>query len=103
MLDGTTRLKKALARRSVDRPPCICPGGMMNMVTRELMERSGFFWPEAHTNPSLMAALAAEAHTAGCFENYGLPFCMTVEAEALGSRGGPRQCDIRAARCGLCP
>ena len=85
MLDGKTRLKKAFAREPTDRPPCICPGGMMNMVTRELMERSGLFWPEAHSDPVLMAELAAEAHNAGCFENYGLPFCMTVEAEALGA------------------
>ncbi len=99
MLDGTTRLKNVLARRPVDRPPCICPGGMMNMVTRELMERSGLFWPQAHTDPALMAALAAEAHSAGCFENYGLPFCMTVEAEALGARVdlGNATCEPRVA------
>jgi len=86
MLDEKTRLKKALAREPMDRPPCICPGGMMNMVTRELMEQSGLFWPKAHTDPSMMARLAAAAYDAHCFENYGLPFCMTVEAEALGAR-----------------
>jgi len=86
MLDGKTRLQKALAREPVDRPPCICPGGMMNMATRELMEEAGLFWPEAHTDPVRMAALAAAACEARCFENYGLPFCMTVEAEALGAQ-----------------
>ncbi|OLN28928.1 Methylcobalamin methyltransferase MMP0831 [Desulfovibrio sp. DV] len=85
MLDEKTRLQKALAREPVDRPPCICPGGMMNMVTRELMEASGLFLPEAHTDPVRMARLATAASNARCFENYGLPFCMTVEAEALGA------------------
>lgn len=86
MLDPKTRLRKALAREPVDRPPCICPGGMMNLVTRELMELSGHGWPAAHADPAAMAALAAAAHGADCFENHGLPFCMTVEAEALGAR-----------------
>jgi [methyl-Co(III) methanol-specific corrinoid protein]:coenzyme M methyltransferase len=85
MLDCKTRLKKALAREPVDRPPCICPGGMMNMVTRELMEVSGLFWPRAHSDPALMASLAAAAYEERCCENYGLPFCMTVEAEGMGA------------------
>jgi [methyl-Co(III) methanol-specific corrinoid protein]:coenzyme M methyltransferase len=85
MLDCKTRLKRALARLPVDRPPCICPGGMMNMVTRELMEATSLFWPHAHTDPVLMAGLAAAANAERCFENYGLPFCMTVEAEGMGA------------------
>ena len=28
-----------------DRPPCICPGGMMNMITEEVMDRCGVSWP----------------------------------------------------------
>ncbi len=35
------RLKKALHHEKTDRPPCICPGGMMNMITTDLMDRSG--------------------------------------------------------------
>lgn len=41
------RLKMSLNGERVDRPPCICPGGMMNMVTAELMERVGIYLPEA--------------------------------------------------------
>ena len=44
------RLKMSLNGERVDRPPCICPGGMMNMVTAELMERVGIYLPEAHTD-----------------------------------------------------
>ena len=33
------RLKKALHHEKTDRPPCICPGGMMNMITTDLMDK----------------------------------------------------------------
>ncbi|GHV46925.1 methylcobamide--CoM methyltransferase [Synergistales bacterium] len=58
----------------------------MNFVTREIMEEAGVFMPEAHSDPALMVKLASAASRAGCFENYGLPFCMTVEAEAMGAK-----------------
>jgi [methyl-Co(III) methanol-specific corrinoid protein]:coenzyme M methyltransferase len=59
---------------------------MMNMMFREIMEESGCPWPEAHTDPQKMAALVCTLNESGGFENYGLPFCMTVEAEAMGAR-----------------
>lgn len=79
------RLANAMQGRLTDRPPCICPGGMMNMVTLELMEAVGTYLPEAHTDAKKMADLAAAVYKEGCFENYGVPFCMTVEAEELGA------------------
>lgn len=85
MITEKERFSAAMKRRDVDRPPCVCPGGMMNMITRELMEKSEFLWPAAHSDPHLMAELAAASHEFGCFENYGVPFCMTVEAEAMGA------------------
>ena len=80
------RLMAAAAMRELDRPPCICPGGMMNMMFRDIMEQTGCLWPEAHSDPKKMAGLAAGLYDAGGFENYGVPFCMTVEAEAMGAR-----------------
>lgn len=68
-----------------DRLPCICPGGMMNMLTAQLMELADAYWPEAHTDPAVMAKLAAATYTNGLFDNIGVPFCMTVEAEAMGA------------------
>ena len=65
--------------------PCICPGGMMNMMTEELMEVCGIYWPQAHTDPLAMAELACASYTQGLFDNIGVPFCMTVEAEAMGA------------------
>lgn len=85
MLNKKERLSKALKNEVVDRPPCICPGGMMNMVTTELMDVSGVSWPEAHLNAEMMANLAIASYTNNCFENIGVPFCMTIEAEAMGA------------------
>ncbi len=79
------RLLAAAKKLPVDRPPCICPGGMMNMVFQEIMEESNCPWPGAHTDPQKMAGLTFALNEAGGFENYGLPFCMTVEAEAMGA------------------
>ena len=80
------RLAAAIALETLDRPPCICPGGMMNMMFRDIMEQTGCRWPEAHSNPEKMAGLSAGLYDAGGFENYGVPFCMTVEAEAMGAK-----------------
>lgn len=79
------RLQDAAHGGTTDRPPCICPGGMMNMIVDEAMEAANSFWPEAHCNPQKMAALAKVMRQNGGFENYGVPFCMTVEAEAMGA------------------
>ena len=79
------RLFAAAKKQEVDKPPCICPGGMMNMISRDIMLKSGCFWPEAHTDPEKMAGLTFALNEAGGFENYGVPFCMTIEAEAMGA------------------
>ncbi len=86
ILTQKERLIAAIHREPVDRPPCICPGGMMNMMFQEIMEQSQCFWPEAHQDPEKMAGLAIALNQAGGFENYGVPFCMTVEAEAMGAK-----------------
>ena len=80
------RLIAVLQGRSVDRPPVICPGGMMNAATVEISRRAGIDLPAAHCSSELMAGLALGVREETGFENIGLPFCMTVEAEAMGSR-----------------
>lgn len=85
MLTEKERLDRTLRHEEVDRPPCICPGGMMNMITTELMDVCGVTWPEAHTDAELMAKLALASYEQGCFENVGVPFCMTIEAEEMGA------------------
>ncbi|MDD7362856.1 MAG: uroporphyrinogen decarboxylase family protein [Peptoniphilus sp.] len=85
MANERNRLLNVLRGEEADRAPCICPGGMMNMVTRDLMELSNVYLPEAHVDARKMADLAKAVYDKGCFENYGVPFCMTVEAQDMGA------------------
>ena len=79
------RLSRALHKQGTDRPPVICPGGMMNAAIVEVMEKTGATLPEAHHEGTLMGKLALEICENTGFENFGVPFCMTIEAESLGS------------------
>ena len=85
MLTPKERLKTVLSGKKADRTPCICPGGMMNIITEELMKTVKIYLPQAHTDARMMAGLAKAVYEQGCFENYGVPFCMTIEAEELGA------------------
>ncbi|MDR1929263.1 MAG: methylcobamide--CoM methyltransferase [Treponema sp.] len=79
------RLLRVLRKEGTDRPPVICPGGMMNAAVVEVMEKNGHTLPAAHHEGGLMGDLAGDVYEQTGFENFGLPFCMTIEAEALGS------------------
>lgn len=79
------RLIRILNKQAIDRPAFICPGGMMNMAVTEVMESLKCYWPEAHTDPVKMAKLALGTSQLTGIENLGLPFCLTVEAEAMGA------------------
>lgn len=79
------RLLRVLNKQEVERQPVICPGGMMNSAIVDIMNKTGHVLPEAHHTPELMSALARDVNEYTGFENFGVPFCMTVEAEVLGS------------------
>ena len=79
------RLLNVLRKLGTDRQPFICPGGMMNMAVMEIMEASQCTWPQAHLDPKMMAQLTLAASRLAGIENAGVPFCMTVEAEAMGA------------------
>lgn len=85
ILSPKERLLRVLRKEEVDRPPVICPGGMMNAAVVEVMNKTGHLLPEAHHHDQLMAELAYDVYRETGFENFGVPFCMTVEAEVLGS------------------
>lgn len=79
------RLLRTLHKQDVERPPVICPGGMMNSAIVDIMKKTGHTLPAAHKTSELMTELANDVMTYTGFENFGVPFCMTVEAEVLGS------------------
>jgi len=79
------RLLRALARQPVDRPPVICTGGSMTATPEEVVARSGYHLPAAHSDPAAMAGLALAAARLTGFESVGVPLCTTVEAEAFGA------------------
>ncbi len=93
------RLLRVLHKESVDRPPVICTGGMMNAAIVEIMKKTGHTLPEAHLDAQRMADLALDIHEYTGFENIGIPFCMTVEAELLGSPvdHGTLECEPKIA------
>lgn len=94
------RLLRVLRREPVDRPPAVCMGGMMNAAIVDVMKESGHTLPGAHFDAGSMAALAEEVSRATGFENLGVPFCMTVEPELLGSEidPGTLACEPKVAK-----
>lgn len=84
-MDQKTRLLNVLNKIDTDRPPFICPGGMMNMAVTEIMKSEACRWPDAHIDSKAMARLTLAVNRIAGVENVGVPFCMTVEAEAMGA------------------
>lgn len=99
-LSPKQRLLDTLGKKQVDRPPVICTGGMMNAAIVDVMTRTGHTLPEAHFRAERMSVLAGDIHAETGFENLGIPFCMTVEAEVLGSEidFGSLACEPKIAR-----
>ncbi|MBQ7077913.1 MAG: methylcobamide--CoM methyltransferase [Lachnospiraceae bacterium] len=85
-MNSLERIRATIKKEEHDRPICICPGGMMNYITTELLEKGGFNFRDAHVDAKTMADLSEYAWKEGCFENMGVPFCMTVELEGMGSK-----------------
>lgn len=59
------------------------------MATCSAMRASGASLPDAHSSADAMAWLAAASSEETGFECLSVPFCMTVEAEALGCTTDP--------------
>jgi MtaA/CmuA family methyltransferase len=75
------RVLAALGREPVDRAPV---GSATSVVSVEVMERVGVFFPQAHLDSELMATLAASAHTMLGHDIIMPIFSVQHEAEALG-------------------
>jgi [methyl-Co(III) methanol-specific corrinoid protein]:coenzyme M methyltransferase len=75
----------ALQGKPVDRVPAL---SVTQTGTWKLMEMTRASWPEAHSDPEKMAALALAGHEIAGLEAVRYPYCLTVLAEALG-------CEVR--------
>lgn len=73
----------ALHRRPAPRP---ATGTATSIVTVDLMEKVGVFFPEAHQDAEQMAALAAAGHTELGFDNVMPLFSVWHESAALGCK-----------------
>jgi MtaA/CmuA family methyltransferase len=67
--------------RRGDRPPV---GNPTSIVSLELMEKTGIFFPEAHLEAKLMAGLAAAGHEVLGFDSIMPEYSVQQEAAALG-------------------
>lgn len=80
-LSPKERLFATLDRQPVDRIPVAQP---LQTGTVELMKSCNAYWPQAHSDPELMAALAYEAYRVIGFESVRVPFDINMESEAMG-------------------
>jgi len=67
--------------QEADHIPCF---GANSTVTYDQMKAVNAFWPEGHEKGEIMARQAMAAHTLLGFDAVRVPFCQTMEAEALG-------------------
>ncbi len=67
--------------RKGDRPPVANP---TSIVSLELMEKTGIFFPQAHLDPKQMAGLAAAGHEILGFDAIMPEYSVQQEAAALG-------------------
>lgn len=76
------RLLAALRGGPVDRAPVFSAN---QTATYAQMDATGAEWPLAHQEAEPMAALAAGAYTVLGFDAVRVPYCQTIESEALGA------------------
>lgn len=72
---------KVLSGEKTDLTPVI---SVTQLGIVEAMEQTDSFWPEAHENADKMATLGSSLYELAGLECARIPFCLTVEAEALG-------------------
>ncbi|KYC51553.1 MAG: Methylcobamide:CoM methyltransferase MtaA [Candidatus Methanofastidiosum methylothiophilum] len=75
------RLLKTLEGEEVDRVPVLA---VTQTGTKDLMNLTHYYWPEAHWNANALAQLAISAHKEIGFEAVRIPYCLTVLLEAMG-------------------
>jgi len=81
-MSSRERLLAALKGEPVDRAPVFSAN---QTGTYLQMDATGAEWPEAHMKAEPMARLAAGAYTVLGFDAVRVPYCQTIESEALGA------------------
>lgn len=76
-------LLKVLSGEKMDITPVI---SVTQIGIVEAMEKTGVYWPDAHTDPEKMATLGSSLYELAGLECARIPFCLTVEAEAMGCK-----------------
>jgi MtaA/CmuA family methyltransferase len=72
---------RALTRLPTPRP---ATGTATSIATVDLMKKTGYFFPEAHLDPEIMAGLAEAGHTVLGFDNVMPLFSVCHESAAIG-------------------
>lgn len=80
-MNAIERVMSVINHKPPDRIPCFAAN---STVTYDQMEKVNAFWPEGHEKGETMARQAMAAHTVLGFDAVRVPFCQTMEAEALG-------------------
>ncbi|MDR2623896.1 MAG: MtaA/CmuA family methyltransferase [Methanobrevibacter sp.] len=76
-------LLSALSGNDVDVAPVV---SVTQLAVVEAMDKTGASWTEAHTDPEKMAKLGSSLYELAGLECARIPFCLTVEAEAIGAQ-----------------
>lgn len=74
-------LLKVLSGEETEITPVI---SVTQLAIVEAMEKTGAHWPEAHKDADMMATLGSSLYELAGLECARIPFCLTVEAEAMG-------------------
>lgn len=71
----------ALRGESKGKPPV---SSVTQVGIVEAMQKVGAFWPQAHSDPEKMATVGSALYKLAGLKTARIPFCLTVEAEAMG-------------------
>jgi [methyl-Co(III) methanol-specific corrinoid protein]:coenzyme M methyltransferase len=92
MRDALEIAEEILGRRTGEK---ICSSPLQT-ATLETMGLVDSYWPQAHSNPEMMARLSSAAYECAGIQSLRIPFDICVEAEAMG-------CEVRMGRADTPP
>ncbi len=78
--------ERVLSALRGDRPDYVPASSVTQIGIVEAMERVNAFWPEAHSDPEQMVRLGVSLYKLVGLETARIPFCLTVQAEAMGCK-----------------